>query len=158
MPSSETWGSWQWHQHYPTIFNGSHLIPESSLTPHTDKWGLGQGQTNLPVTYPLLSGQHLLPPALKPQGLGTCVPSTQNVPCPFRAHSLFHPFRIPIKLNYLPRSSMTTPFKLQTSAQLFPFSALFSCTDWYPSGTVHVLRTIYNIVHFVPLYQKAQDW
>ena len=123
------WGYRWWHQHYPTIFNGSHLIPESSLTPHTDKRGLCLGPTNLPLTYPLLSGQYLLPPAQKPQGLRTCVPSTQNVPCPFCAHSLPHPFRIPIKLNYLPRSSMTTPFILQTSAQLFPFLALFSCTD-----------------------------
>ena len=80
-------GSWQWHQHYPTIFNGSHLIPESSLTPHTDKWGLCLGRTNLPVTYPPIDWPAPLTSSTEASGPGDLCPLHPErplpLPCPF---------------------------------------------------------------------------
>lgn len=84
------WGSWRWHQHYPTIFNGFHLIPESSLTPHTDKWGLCLGPNKPPSNLPPTEWPAPLTSSTEASGPGDLCPLHPECPLP-----LLCPFTLP---------------------------------------------------------------
>lgn len=127
------WGSRPWHQHYPTVFNGSHLPPQSSLTPHADKWGLCLAPTSLPVTSHFEASTSSLP-STKASGPGNPRPPNPEHP---PSTPVLRPFTPPPLQDSDQSELLGMTFhdhsKLQTTS---PSRLYFSAQIVYPSGTV----------------------